>query len=337
MSNSFYPNSTTQVSLVSTNASTIYESQVTMPAGIYNYQCTSIHYVDLFYQNNYITSFTLSSGGGSFSVSSPIDRIIYWQSTGANNGVNISLVATMSTILTGQTQSFTSSTTYSGTGFGYAVAIGGGAGGGAGGQATGYNYYFGGTNFQGAPGTGGGSGFVAQGIITFTSSMPIVIGAGGSAGSCGGSSSISTVSAAGGKAGGQGGGGCGAAIGAYSGSSNYNSQGYYNQFPGNAVSGNTANVTNTLPYKTIVCGTVGSGGSSSTSVANVNIGRYYVQQAVWNGNSGCGGAGTLGQGGSSGEPGNAATGIGSGGGGGIRCGTSGGAGSSGAVYILKYA
>ena len=82
MANSLYPTTTSQVALVAPAANTLYEAQVAMVAGIYNYQSTGAYSVDLWYQNSYVTSFTLGASGGSFSVSSPVDRIWFYQTTG---------------------------------------------------------------------------------------------------------------------------------------------------------------------------------------------------------------------------------------------------------------
>lgn len=349
MSNSFYPTTTSQVALVSPASGIVYEAQVSMVAGIYNYQATATHSVDFYYQNSYITSFTLSAAGGSFSVSSPIDRIIFWQNTGANQGATISLVTTVSTQLTGSALTYTSSQTVNLTGFAYAILVGGG-GAGTSGNWYGYGGYYVGYNSRGSGGGGGGSGYVTSGHLTLTGSMPVVIGSGGTGGtgggdgSSGGNTTFGPLTANGGAAAANVNGGGGQASGA---KSAYGQFGQYASDPLPSYSGGVAAISCGAPYNNVKCGTIAGGGGGGGTMVSV---RYY---SYLSGNAYAGGVGNLGQGGNGGSSsgggcgrqndtqngcsGTNATGIGSGGGGSTSAGFNGGNGSSGAVYIIQYA
>lgn len=159
-------------------AGVLYSALGSFDAGVYTVTCASSTIAKVeFYSGveTLITTAVTASGTVAINLASAADRIRLWTDTGSNIVVTITKTAnSLSNIFSGTLDTITTSTTYTATstsGYAYVVIIGGG-GGGAGGQGAG----------SGIGGGGGGGGATAEKLIQLTGSMPIVIGAGGTAG-----------------------------------------------------------------------------------------------------------------------------------------------------------
>jgi hypothetical protein len=303
------PSSSAAFGLSMAAANTIYQANCNLTPGVYTLSVAAgvTVTIDMFSANSYITTQS-GTTGLSFNLTQSIDRVVFYASTGTNQVANITLTATVLPIVSGTVTSYTTSQTVTGlSGLGYVVCYGGGGSGGNFSQQIFTGRY---TAFS-VLGGGGAAGGIGTGRIALTSSMALVIGAGGlgqasgsnttSPGLPGGSTTFGGITGSGGGGGAGGGGGVGG---------------------GSGSAGGTTGPS--LPFSGITgAGTIGSGGG-----AGYNSG-------------GGGGSGTLGSGGSgatqiNSTAANSATGRASGGGGSGSSGTS-GAGTAGAVYVLQYA
>lgn len=305
-------------SITAASANTLYEGRVTLEPSIYQITCvnTTIANLELYSGvGNLILATSTVSGTVTINLASAVDRVRLWTDTGSNVVITITKTSNaLSNVFSGILDTIITSQTYTGTstsGFGYAIVIGGG-GGGQGGNTPIYR-----------GGNGGGSGGCASKLVQLTGSMPIVIGAGGltsspaGSGTTGGATTFAGMTANGGS---------GASGGTATGGTN-------NQTGAAGPSGANQNTNGSTgsplfpTYTFVKPGSIGSGGSGGGDGAS---------QTRVGGGSGIGTGGTAGN---DNVSGNAATGFGSGGGGGggrNGANTTGGAGSAGVVYILRF-
>jgi hypothetical protein len=306
-------------SITAALANTIYEGRVTLEPSIYQITCvnTTIANLELYSgAGTLILATSTVSGTVTINLASAADRVRLWTDTGSSVVVTITKTSNaLSNVFSGTLDTITSSSTYTGTstsGFGYAIVIGGGGGGQGGNTST----------FRG--GNGGGAGGCASKLVALTGSMPIVIGAGGltsspaGGGTSGGATTFAGMTANGGS---------GASGGTATGGT-YNQTGVNGATGANQNNGGGAGSSLLPTYSFVVNGTYGSGGAGPGDGS---------------GSGGLGGGSGIGTGGrgalSDTQSGAAATGRGSGGGGGggrNGANTTGGAGSAGVVYVLRF-
>ncbi len=292
-------------SLTATTSNTLYSAALSLDPAIYTITCTTSTIANVeFYSGagNLLTTATTASGTVAINLASAADRIRLWTNTGSNIVVTITkTAAALTDNFSGTLDTITTSSTYTQTstsGFGYIMVVGGGGGGGGNHVPSG--------NGGGA----GGAGGIAAKVAALTGSMSVTVGSGGAGvtgsataptGNAGGLSSMAGMTSNGGS-GGIGSPGVGAGAGGAGGTA---TGGTYN-LTGNSGSagwpggdergGNTA----TSPYPFIVSGTVGTGGAARTNAT---------------GNGGGGGAGSQP---GAGDP------------------RTGGNGSPGVVYVLRF-
>lgn len=301
--------------ITAASANTLYEGRATFDPAIYTITCASGVITNFTFLSGDLTeilSGVTVSGTVAVSTASTADRIRLWTDSGTNTVVTITKTASaLTNQFSGTLDTITSSTTYTTTGTAYAVCVGGGGGGC-------------GANVNGGGG-GGGSGAITSKLVTLTGSMAIVVGAAGGAQANGGTTTFAGMSAGGGTG----------------------STAYTRPSPGGAggtATGGTFNIagaagtaghiqtggakngvaTGTAVYTFVKAGTTGSGGGSGNSSSSPGGGS---------------GIGTGGTGAGYNQNGGSATGYGGGGGGACTVSGnpgSGGAGSPGVVYILRF-
>jgi hypothetical protein len=308
--------------ITAASANVLYEGRATFDPAIYQISCASGVITNFQFWNGstFIVGSVTASGVVSVNLSSAADRIRLWTNTGSNTVVTITKTASALTDqFSGTLDTITTSGTYTGTstsGKAYAVLVGGGGGGGRRSQNS---------------SQGGASGGVCAKIVTLTGSMAVVIGAfgagstvNGTNGASGGNSTFDGMTAGGGSGGRSDSGDPSLPGGTATGGS-INSTGAATSF---SPFGDTGGST-TATYAFIAApGTTGAGG----------FGYYNETLGSFGGGSGIG---TGGRGGSTSVAGANATGYGAGGGGGggsSQAGTqtSGGNGSPGVLYVLKF-
>jgi hypothetical protein len=300
--------------ITAVSANTMYEAGLSLDPSIYTITCVSSTVANIELYNGIgtlVASTSTTSGTVTINLASAVDRVRLWTNTGSNVVVTFTkTAAALTNRFSGTLDTITTTSTYTGTstsGYGYAIVVGGGAGG-AGGSCC--------NNTT----AGGGSGGIGYKLVELTGSMSIVIGNGG-AGSAnsgakatdGGATTFAGITAGGGI-GGQG--GTGGAGGTTTGAT-YNTTGGSGGFGGSS----SANV-----YPFVVNGTTGGGGGGGAGTGSAGGGNGVIGQG--------------GQGGSSQGGGGNATGRGAGGGGSVIQGAggpfSGGSGTAGVVYVLRF-
>ena len=308
--------------LTAATANILYEGRSTFDPAIYQVSCASGVITNFQFWNGstLVLSSVTASGTVSVNLSSAADRIRVWTNTGSNTVITITkTAAALTDQFSGTLDTITTTSTYTGTstsGKAYAVLVGGGGGGGR--------------RFR-ANSQGGASGGVCAKIVTLTGSMPVVIGAlgtgstvNGTNGVSGGTSTFDGMSAGGGSGG-------------------RSDQGDPS-LPGGTATGGTINSTGAAtsfsPF--------GDNGGSTTATysfiaapGTTGAGGFGYWNETLGGSGGGSGIGTGGRGGSTSVAGANATGYGAGGGGGggsdqAGTQTSGGNGSPGVLYVLRF-
>lgn len=304
-------------------SATLYSVTQNFGRGVYTISCVSstIAKVDFFDATGPIGSTAVTSAGTvSYNLSSPATGFFIYIDTGSSILVSISQTSNTVPIsgISGTLDTLTNSQTYTQTGSSYVLVVGAGGGGG-----SGYD----------VGGMGGGSGGVIGGFQKLNGNVSVTIGTGGnggvgyaSSGSGGGATVFGNITANGGGPGNRANGGTAAG-------NNVGNGGSAGEGGGRGGAGNSTNVggfaaaspASPLPFVKI--GTTGGGGGGVLSGNNLA------------GGSGAGsGIGTGGNGGTQSNNGNSGTGYGAGGGGGGGTGNSisGGSGSQGVVYVLRF-
>jgi hypothetical protein len=308
--------------LTAASANVLYEGRSSFDAAIYQITCATGVITNFQFWNGstFILSSVTVSGTVSINLSSAADRIRVWTNTGSNTVITITkTAAALTDQFSGTLDTVTTSGTYTGTstsGKAYAVLVGGGGGGG---------------RRSGANAQGGASGGVCAKIVTLTGSMSVTIGAfgagstvNGTNGVSGGTSIFDGMSAGGGTGGSGTEAGVPGAGGTATGGT-INSVGATTSFsPFGDTGGSTAATFSFIAAP----GTTGAGGFGWYN--NTRLGAL----------GGGSGIGTGGTGGSTSVAGANATGYGAGGGGGGGYHnlptTSGGNGTPGVLYVLRF-
>lgn len=284
----------------------LYVINRTFSPGIYTITCSSAVVTYASFRSNFSTEIVAAqtaSGSVSVNLATEASALHFYVVGGSNQAVTVTRVgASVSNTYSGTTDILTTSQTYTATsasGFAYVVVVGGGGGGGGG-------------NHNCCPHSagGGGSGGVAGGIVALTGSVPVVIGSFGVGSGCcsdgagnGGATSFGNLTANGGgksiyqsNAAAPG----GTPGGAAGGSAN------------DAGNGNGGGTSVASPYPFAITGTTGGGGGGSNAPG--------------------GGSGI----GSGGGYGGSANGYGGGGSRNNSSWASGGNGSPGVVYVVRF-
>lgn len=309
-------------SITAISAYTQYELKKTFEPAIYTITCvnTTIATIDFYSDSTtFISRHVTVSGTVTLNLGSTADRIRVTTNTGSNVVVTITKTANaIVNTFTGTLDTITTlgSSTYTGTsssGYAYAVLVGGGGGGGG---ANGNN--------SGNAGAGGG---VCGKIVQLTGSMPVTIGAGGlgvlntNTTNPGGASTFAGMTAGGGSGARLSADGIRSAGGTATG-------GTFNMTGGAGGTGTLVGTSNGLanePAYTFIIngGTTGGGGAHDNGASVVGGGV-----GIGTGGAGAATATTNGSNG---------TGYGAGGGGGGRTSpTTGGNGTQGVLYVLKF-
>jgi hypothetical protein len=182
-------------------ANTLYGGLYNAPPGTYTITCVSgtVTKVEFYLGTTFIATASTSSGTVTVNLGTRADRVRLFTNTGTNILVTITqtgnaLIGNISGVL--DTITTLGSSTYTATspsGFGYAIIVGGGGGG---------------QGYFGNPAPGGGGGGAALKEVALTGSMPLTIGAGGTAGAfpsgaggAGGTSTFAGMTATGGAGG----------------------------------------------------------------------------------------------------------------------------------------
>lgn len=321
-----------------TASGTLYTAAgLSLSAGTYTVTCPSaaISYVDFYSGLTLLTSAVTASGTVDVSIASNATMIKYWSNT-SNTSIGILLSGNpITTAVSGTLDTITATTNaYAGSGqAGYVVAVGGGGGGASGGTF----------NNNVAGGGGGGAGACGIGYISSLPSV-ITIGAGGNGsavsgnlgvvGNPGGTTTCGTVVANGGSGGNA---SVGGVTGGSSGGTTSNTGGVTGAGGGgcatSASNGSPGGATAQTSYTHVKLGTNGGGGGGSAGNSSTT--------SASGGGSGIGTGGSGGVSGPTPSVGSVGTGFGAGGGGGgaganTGTGQSGGAGSAGVVYIVRF-
>lgn len=303
----------TAYSITATAANTQYRDTLTFTPAIYRITCVSgtVATVDFYANNVFIVRGVTVSGTIDVSLGSTADDIRVFTNTGTNVIVTITNLADILTndFPSGTLDTITATGTYTGTsdsGFGYALVIGGGGSGAS--------------NGGDGSATGGSAGGIGGKVVALTGSMPVTIGAGGTAvsngnGVAGGNTTFAGITANGGdggilgnslRAGGTASGGTFAVVGGRGGSWDYR-----------------ATASSSMPYTFISSGTIG-GGNGVLNSGNVDDSKAGSVLGV-------GGAGAT----TTNPAITNATGFGAGGGGVLSNRVS-GTGAPGVVFVLRY-
>lgn len=245
--------------LTATAANVVYEARVALEPAIYTITCAAATVAIVeFYSGagTLINTATTASGTIAISNATAADRVRLWTNTGANIVVTINKTANaLSNVFSGTLDTVTTlgASTYTGTsasGYAYALVVGGGGGGwGQGGNG---------------PNNSGGGGGTSSKLVALTGSMPVVVGAGGTAGpyqyggGTGGTTTFAGMTATGGGSG-FGGTGSGGA---------YNASG-----TSGAVNAN-GGIPNAVTYSSFIRSPIGTAGGYSALVSGGNGGIY---------------------------------------------------------------
>ena len=297
----------TTVGLNAAANNTLYLVERSFSPGIYTITCSSSVIAYVSFRSNISTEIIATqtvSGSVSVNLASTASFLQYYVVGGTNQAVTVTRVgASVSNTYSGTLDTLTTSQTYTATstsGYGYAVVVGGGGGGGVG-------------NHNCCPHSagGGGSGGVTGGLVQLTGNIAVTIGSFGVGSTCcsdgagnGGATSFGNLTANGGaksiyqsNAAAAG----GSPGGGAGGSAN------------DSGSGNSGSASVASPFPFVVTGTTGGG----------------------SGGNGGGGAGSgIGTGGNAG--GGNANGYGAGGGRTNNSWATGGNGSAGIVYVVRF-
>jgi hypothetical protein len=300
--------------LTASTANTLFGADLALEPGIYSITCISSTNATVQFMTDVSTillSATTVSGAVNVNIASAVTAVRISTNTGTNIDVTITLIGNpLTNALTGILDTLTTSGTYtenSTSGFAYVCAVGGG-GGGAGGFTGNVPFTF----HDG--GGGGASGGVITGIVALTGSQAFTIGANGTGstndGTDGGATTFSTITALGGTKGTK-----------ADGSGPPSNGGAAVTGGGAGGSGGASGSASSTTFSFIQVGTTGGGGG----------GQYSSNTGTGAGS----GIGTGGNGGSN-AAGSNGTGNGSGGGGGNRNAQSGGNGTAGIIYVVRY-